>query len=167
MKNLFRFATIFLLPLSIFAHDLLVDLVDNKDGTMQINGVFSTGESVAGVLFKINTLHSDETIFQQRLTNEKLVVTIPSIPYKVILLDEEDGDFVEKIGIEPPQGFLKVELKDIKKQKKQEAPNRFGMKLSSSTAVNVSIILGFLLLFATIYVSIRNTNKILQQLKER
>ncbi|QKF72505.1 putative membrane protein [Aliarcobacter faecis] len=166
MKKLFKIVLIFLTPLYIFAHELVVNLYDNKDGTMQIEGKFNTGESAAGILVKINTIHSNETIFQQRLTEDKLVVDIPKIAYKVILVDEEDGDFIEKIGIEPPQGFEKVDLKDTKQEKKQETPNRMGMKLSSSMAVNVTIILGFILLFATILISIRNTNKILKEIQK-
>lgn len=168
MNNIFKIALIFLTPIYLFAHELVLNLYDNKDGTMQIEGKFNTGESAAGILVKIDTLHSNETIFQQRLTEDKLIIDIPKIAYKVILLDEEDGDFIEKLGIPPLQGFEKVEIKKESKQedKKQETPNRMGMKLSSSTAVNISIILGFILLFATIFISIKNTNRILKEIQK-
>ena len=164
MKIIFKIVLILLTPLYIFAHDLVVNLYDNKDGTMQIEGKFNTGESAAGVLVKINTIHSNETIFQQRLTEDKLIVNIPKIAYKVILIDEVDGDFIEKIGIEPPQGFEKVEQIVKTEAKKEQKPSRNLLQISSSPAVTISIILSFILLFATILISIRNTNKILKKL---
>lgn len=44
MKKYLKILILMLLPLSIFAHELEVEIVDNKDGTFTILGQFNTGE---------------------------------------------------------------------------------------------------------------------------
>ncbi|MEN5407298.1 hypothetical protein [Aliarcobacter butzleri] len=40
------------------------------------------------------------------------------------------------------------------------------MQISSSPAVTISIVLAFILLFATIFISIKNTNKLLKKIQK-
>ncbi|RBQ26428.1 hypothetical protein [Arcobacter sp. CECT 9188] len=167
MNNIFKIAIFLLTPLYIFAHSLVLYVDDNKDGTITIAGEFNTGESAAGALVKLESLHSGEILFQQRLTDDEIIVDIPKIPYKIILDGGGADHQEEKIGIPPPNGFDKVEEKVVKTEaKKEQKPNRSLIQISSSPAVTISIVLAFILLFATMLVSIRNTNKILKKLED-
>ncbi|MBL3519723.1 hypothetical protein ACNSOP_02300 [Aliarcobacter lanthieri] len=167
MNNIFKIAIFLLTPLYIFAHSLVLYVDDNKDGTITIAGEFNTGESAAGALVKLEALHSGEILFQQRLTDDEIIVDIPKIPYKIVLDGGGADHQEEKIGIPPPSGFDKVEEKVVKTEaKKEQKPNRSLIQISSSPAVTISIVLAFILLFATMLVSIRNTNKILKKLED-
>ncbi|WP_026804076.1 hypothetical protein [Aliarcobacter lanthieri] len=167
MNNIFKIAILLLTPLYVFAHSLVLYVDDNKDGTITIAGEFNTGESAAGALVKLEALHSGEILFQQRLTDDEIIVDIPKIPYKIVLDGGGADHQEEKIGIPPPNGFDKVEEKVVKTEaKKEQKPNRSLLQISSSPAVTISIVLAFILLFATMLVSIRNTNKILKKLED-
>jgi len=167
MNDIFKIAIFLLTPLYMLAHSLVLGIYNNNDGTLSIVGEFNTGESAAGALVKLQALHSGEILFQQRLTDDELVVEIPKIPYKVVL-DGGDGHIDEKIGVAPPSGFEKLEVKENPKPhtQKHDTPNRMSIKISSSLAVNVSIIFGFILLFATMFISMKNTNKLLEEIKK-
>lgn len=167
MNNIFKIGILLLTPLYVFAHSLVLYVDDNKDGTITIAGEFNTGESAAGALVKLEALHSGEILFQQRLTDDEIIVDIPKIPYKIVLDGGGADHQEEKIGIPPPNGFDKVEEKVVKTEaKKEQKPNRSLLQISSSPAVTISIVLAFILLFATMLVSIRNTNKILKKLED-
>ncbi|RBQ28934.1 hypothetical protein ACNSOS_05125 [Aliarcobacter vitoriensis] len=166
MNKIFKIAILLLSPLYIFAHSLVLYVDDNKDGTITIAGEFNTGESASGALVKLEALHSGEILFQQRLTDDDLIVDIPKIPYKVVLDGGGADHQEEKIGIAPPNGFEKVEQVAKPEAKKEQKPSRSLMQISSSPAVTISIFLAFLLLFATMLVSIINTNKILKKLED-
>ena len=164
MKNLLKLLIILLLPTYIFAHSLVLYVDDNKDGTITVFAEFNTGESATGAIIKLVALHSNEILFQKRLTDEDMILDIPKIPYKVVV-DDGDEHSSEKIGIAPPNGFEKVEASQIKVQK-EERKSRSLLEISSSKAVTVSIILAFILLFATLFISIKNTQKILNEIKK-
>jgi len=161
MKKLIISVFLLLTPVYILGHSLVLNVVDNQDDTMTVEGMFNTGESAAGALVKIQAIGSEKIIFQQRLSDTKeLTVKIPTIPY-MIILDGGEGHTVEQIGIPPRNGF--EEVVNVKKKKK---PSKTTMSFSSSYAVTISIIFGFILLFATIFISIKNTNKLLSELKK-
>lgn len=163
MKKLINIIILVLTPIYLFSHSLVLNVLDNQDGTISIEGEFNTGESAAGALVKIITLNSEEILFEQRLTDDKeMIIDIPKIPYKIVL-DGGPGHTEEKMGIPPKGGFEKVEES---KTKKEEKPSRNNMQISTSPAITISIVFAFILLFATIIISIRNTNKILNQLKQ-
>lgn len=171
MKKLINILFLILTPIYLFAHSLVLNILDNQDDTISVEGMFNTGESAAGALIKLEALDSGEILFQQRLSDDtEMIVKIPKVPYKIIL-DGGPGHTAEKIGIPPKAGFEKIEKIQTKQElkapaKKEEKPNRNLMQISSSTAVTVSIIFSFILLFATIIVSIKNTNKLINQLKD-
>jgi hypothetical protein len=164
MKTIFKSIFLLLTPLYLFAHSLILDTMDNEDGTITVHGEFNTGESAAGALLKLEALNSGEILYQKRLPDDgELTIPIPKLPYQIIL-DGGPGHSVTKEGIAPIGGFEKqVEIKP--KQKKQK-PSRNMMQISSSKAVTYSIIAAFILLFATIFISIRNTNKLIKKIKE-
>ncbi|DAB33485.1 MAG TPA: hypothetical protein CFH82_10385 [Sulfurospirillum sp. UBA12182] len=164
MKKMMIF--MLLLPFYLYAHTLVLSVFDNGDDTINIKGMFNTGESAAGAMVRLEALSSHEVLFEQRLSDEsELVTKIPEVPY-IIILDGGPGHSTKHEGIPPKEGFKQEVKKQVKAKKPQEKPNRMSMKLSSSVAVNVSILIAFILLFATIFVSVRNTNKLLLAIKE-
>lgn len=115
---------------------------------------------------KILALHSGEVLYQQRLVDEGLLVQIPKIPYKIVL-DDGDKHSAESLGIAPIGGFEEIDKKTLEnKKEKKESKSRSLIKVSDSMAVNVSIILAFILILASIMVSIINTRKILKKMEE-
>jgi len=165
MKKLIKIIFLILIPIALFAHTLVLNILDNKDDTITIEGMFNTGESAAGALIKIETLDSKEVLFQQRLSDDiEMIVQIPKVPYKIIL-DGGPGHSAEKIGIPPKDGFEKIKKNEEPKPKKEEKPNRNLIQISSSPAVTISIIIAFILLISTMIVSIRNTNKLIKEIK--
>lgn len=160
MKKYLQLLILILLPLSIFAHELEVKIVDNKNGTFTILGQFNTGESAAGALVILEALNTKEILKEARLDdNGKLTLKIPTQPYQIVFDDEDEDHKIIKEGIEPIGGFKKQEVK----QQKQSKTN---MQISSSKAVTICIIIAFILLFAILFISIRNTNKLLNELKK-
>lgn len=165
MKKFINIVFLILTPIYLFAHSLVLNILDNQDDTITVEGMFNTGESAAGALIKIETLDSGETLFQQRLSDDtEMIIEIPKVPYKVIL-DGGPGHTAEKEGIPPKAGFQKVEKKEEPQKKKEERPSRNNMQISSSPVITISIILAFILLFATIIISIKNTNRLINELK--
>lgn len=160
MKNLLMILTFIILPINIYAHSLLLNVFDNDDGTITISGAFNTGESAQGALLKLESINTGEILFQKRLPDEgELTINIPKIAYQIVL-DGGPGHKVVKQGIAPQDGFIKEEVKKEKKKR-----SKTDMQISSSKAVTYSIVLAFILLFATMFVSIRNTNKILKEIR--
>lgn len=148
-----------LLPLFLYSHSLLLNIMDNEDGTILISGGFNTGESAAGAMVRIKDTSSDEILYEKRLGSEgEAIIKIPKIPYEVIL-DGGKGHIIVKDGIPPKEGFI---IKEKKKKKK----SRINAEFSTSKAVTVSITIAFILLFATIFMSARNTNRLIREIKK-
>eukprot|EP01029_Cantina_marsupialis_P028865 TRINITY_DN778106_c0_g1_i1.p2 TRINITY_DN778106_c0_g1~~TRINITY_DN778106_c0_g1_i1.p2 ORF type:complete len:165 (-),score=19.56 TRINITY_DN778106_c0_g1_i1:79-573(-) len=164
MKKIINLLLLISLPISLLAHSLVLSVFDNEDGTLTASGMFNTGESAAGAIVKLES-NSGEILYEKRLPDEgELTINIPSTPYKVIL-EGGPGHVAIKDGI-PPKGGFKAE--SVKKEtKKVKKPTRTDMTVSTSKAVTISIVLAFILLFATIIVSIRNTNKLLTNLNNK
>ena len=108
------FIVLLSLQLSIYAHTLLFNTIDNEDGTMEIIGMFSTGVSAEGATIKVISQASSKVLYQQRLPSSgSIVIDIPKEPYN-LLLDSGPGHRLEKAGIiEPTQGFTKIVQKKI------------------------------------------------------
>ncbi|ADG92215.1 conserved hypothetical protein [Arcobacter nitrofigilis DSM 7299] len=160
MKIYLKIITLILLGLNLYAHELDIKVKDNNDNTMTITALFNTGESAAGVLLKLEDKLTKEILYEQRIpSNNKLVIDIPKIAY-LIVLDEGDDDITIKEGIPPKEGFQEQNSK--KKEKK-----RTDAQFSTSKAITISIAIAFLLLFATIFISIRNTNKLMKMLNNK
>lgn len=160
MKIYLKIIILILLAINLYAHELDITIKDNKDNTMTIIALFNTGESAAGVLLRLEDKKTKEVLYEKRLpTDNKLTVDIPKFAY-LIILDEGDNDLTIKEGIPPKEGFQ--EQKKVKKQK-----SRLDTQLSTSKAITVSIFIAFLLLFATIFVSMKNTNKLIKELQNK
>lgn len=156
MDRFIKLIVLTLLPVSIYAHTLVVNAIDNEDGTMNIVGEFTTGEAASGALIKLIAKDSKKTIFEKRLPDDsELTVVIPKIPYTIIL-DGGPGHQATIDGIAPKEGFKKT---DATKQIPQVVDSKV------STAVKVSLILGFILLLLTIFINIYNTNRLIRTIK--
>ncbi len=167
MKKFIHILYLVLMPIYLFGHSLVMNITDNKNNTVTVNGKFDTGEDITGALLQLKSTITNEILFEKRFssTNE-ITFDIPEISYQIVLLDESDGDETVKEGIPPKNGFKNTEKSQVKENtKKEEKPNRNLMQISSNTAVTVSIICAFILLLLTIIISIKNTNKLLNELK--
>ena len=166
MKFFLKLLLILILPISINAHSLLLNVFDNEDNTITVEGIFNTGESAAGALIQLTSISSEEIIYEKRLSEEsELTIEIPKEPYLIILMGGP-GHKITKNGIPPLAGFAKS-TSDTKEKNKKKRSDKLNIDLSSSTAVNISITSAFILLFLTIFISIRNTNKILKEIKKK
>lgn len=153
-----KYFIILITPLYIFAHSLVLNVMDNENGTITIEGAFSTGESASGALVKLESIVTKEILYEKRLDDEsELTVSIPTVAYKVIL-DGGPGHSVSQEGIEPKGGFKKVE-------KDQIIDNKNLPSLSNSIKINY--IITFILLLTTIFIGIYNTNRLLKELKRK
>ncbi len=163
MKKIFIFLT---LTLSLYAHNLLMSVMDNEDNTITVIGEFSTGEKAAGALVRLESLVSGEILFKQRLPVEsELTIDIPKEPYQVVL-DGGPGHTIVKEGIESLEGFAK-EVKEKAKSNsvKLSKPEEFNNDWSLTTIILFTVCIVLLLL--ALYFSSKNTNKILNEIRQK
>lgn len=163
---MFKFILTILLPFSLYSHSLLLNVFDNEDGTITVEGIFNTGETAQGALIKLISVKNEATLYQKRLPDEgELTIAIPQYAYNIIL-DGGPGHIVIKKGIASANGFKKELIKkEFKPKKKKSKGGRNTIMLSQSSAVNVSIIIALFILIATFIISILNTNRLIKELK--
>lgn len=141
---------------SVFAHKLILSIVDNDDDTLTVIGGYDTGQSAANANIKVESLNSGKILFEKRLPDEsELIVKIPDEPYQIVL-DGGPGHQDIKKGI-PPKGGFKVKLDEAKKQ--QPASNAKGLNLPYIITLSIAL----LLMILTMYFSYRNTRKLLEK----
>ena len=70
MKFFLKLLLILILPISINAHSLLLNVFDNEDNTITVEGIFNTGESAAGALIQLTSISSEEIIYEKRISEE-------------------------------------------------------------------------------------------------
>lgn len=161
-KKILVFITL-IFPMLTWAHTILLNVFDNEDGTITIEGVFNTGEAASGAQVRLEALNSGTVLYKKRLPDEsELTIKIPKEPYQIVL-DAGPGHQIVQDGIEPQEGF--VIKKDEKKQEiklsKARNSNDFW-----SPAIITTIALAFVLLFISIIISIRNTTRIIEQMNK-
>lgn len=149
---------IILLTSSVLSHRVILNVIDNEDGSIQVIGGFDTGETATGALIKIESLISGKILEKKRLPDEsELKFKIPNEPYKVLLAAGRGHD-VSKVGPEPLGGFTKeLKAKIMTSNKTLKKTNTLTI-LWSICALFLSLILFFW---------IRNTNKLILSLKNR
>jgi len=155
---------IFLLPIAMFGHTLLLNIDDNEDGTITVQGKFNTGQSASGAQVRLESLISGEVLYKKRLPDEsELVINIPKEPYQIVL-DGGPGHQVVKEGITPEGGFSKemITKKDMVKVSKPKSSMQ-----SLPLEIIISIAVAFLLFFLTIIISIKNTDKLIKELQSK
>lgn len=160
-----------LLILSLFytlsySHTLVMNVQKNDDNTINVEGAYSTGDSAAGAMIRLESLNSGAILYKQRLPYEsELTIEIPKEDYQIVL-DGGPGHVLIEAGIAPKEGFIK----------NQEKMNNKNTKNTLSLAQNTSyewanttvflFTLCLILLILAIYFSFRNTNKILKMIGE-
>jgi len=109
-----KFIFTLFLPLFMMAHTLVFNAYDNEDGTMEVEGMFSTGQSTEGANFKLVSIASAEILYEKRFpASGSLVIDVPKEAYKMIL-DSGPGHTIVKNGdIEPKGGFQESKVKNI------------------------------------------------------
>ena len=151
MRVLFIFL---ILKSFVLSHTLVLNLMDNEDGTIQISSMFNTGQSAAGALVKAKLINSDKIIYEKRLPEEgEINFKIPNSPYLVIL-DGGPGHSIQKEGIPPKEGYKE----DIKKQKKiAKQSNNFDNKILVKL---VLWFISFLLIILIVFLYFKNTRRL-------
>ncbi|QDF28020.1 hypothetical protein [Halarcobacter anaerophilus] len=147
------------------AHTLLMNVINNEDNTVTVVGEFSTGDSAAGALIRFESLLSGKILFKQRLPEDsELTAEIPKEPYQIVL-DGGPGHTIVKEGIAPLEGFEKeIKAEVTKTSTKLSQASNLTNEWSNPTII--LFILGLLLIILTLYISSKNTNKILKQIKQ-
>lgn len=162
-KKNFLYFILLLLPTLIYAHELILNVKDNQDNTITVEGLFDTGELTPEAQVRLEALATGEVLYKERLPQtSQLIIKIPNEPYQIVLDGGPHFQEVKK-GVAPKNGFTKNTNKseNSKLSKSRDNDDEY------STALIVTISLAFLLLFATIIVSMRNTNKLMAQLKNK
>ena len=161
-KNILSLIFSLLLPTFMYSHSLLLNVFDNEDNTITVEGTFSTGEAATGAQIRLEALSSGEILYKKRLPDEsEVVINIPNEPYQIVL-DGGPGHQMIEQGPEPINGFTKSvnENKSVSLSKEEDTINTW------SIALTFTISLAFVLLFMTIFISIRNTNILINELKK-
>jgi len=108
MKKYFFFFFLILLSsraIPALAHTPVLMLQNNEDGTLTVEGGFSTGAGAEGVNFYVKTLKDGKIIFSRKFPESSdITVQIPREPYQVVF-DGGPGHKVVKTGPAPPGGF--------------------------------------------------------------
>jgi hypothetical protein len=140
-----------------------MDVFDNEDNTMTIEGMYSSGKKTIGALIKVESLVSGKVLFKQRLPEtSEITIAIPKEPYQIVL-DGGPGHIMIKKGIIPKEGFSKVIKRTI------DTKNSLTIAQNAQWG-NTSIFLFTLcliLLVLAIYFSNKNTQKILNLIQNK
>lgn len=164
MKKLLTLILLFIACINLNAHSLLMNLMDNEDNTITVAGEFTTGELAIGALVRLESLATGEVLYKKRLPDSsELIIDIPKEPYQVVL-DGGPNHQVVKDGIAPINGFSKESIKKASNNVNLSTTRAFSNQWSNPTIV--LFILAFILILLTMYFSMKNTNKILKQIKE-
>jgi len=150
-----------------YGHKLLMNVFDNEDNTITVEGLYSSGQKTSGAMIRVESLVSGEVLFKKRFPQEsELIINIPSEPYQVVL-DGGPGHIVVEKGIAPKEGFSK---EIIAKMKKNRASTISIAQSSTSEWGNTTILLFSLcliLLSLSIYFSNENTKKIYKLIEDK
>lgn len=149
------------------AHTLIMNVFDNDDNTITVEGLYSTGQKTMGAMIRLESLVSGEILFKQRFPQEsELTISIPSEPYQVVL-DGGPGHVIVEKGIAPKEGFSKG---IINKMNESEINTLSIAQNSNREWGNTTIFLFTLcliLLSLCIYFSNENTKKIYKLIEDK
>jgi hypothetical protein len=160
-KYLLYTLTLFL-PSLLYAHTLLLNVFDNEDNTITVEGVFNTGQNAAGAQVRLESLMDGKILYKKRLPDDsELTLDIPKEPYQVVL-DGGPGHQIIQEGIAPKEGFDTKVTSKTKEVKLSEPRNKTQLPIE----MIISIAVAFVLLFITILISIFNTRKLMSVLKK-
>ena len=157
MKKLLFSFLILMTPFTVFAHSLNLSVINNNNDSITIIGKLDTGARAVGAMVRLVSEISGKKLFEKRLPQEgELTVAIPKEPYQ-IMLNVGPEHITLKKGIPPRNGF------SVKPDKKtRTAKNR-----NLSVAMLVTVGTAFCLFLTTIYLSSRNTKKIIELISRK
>ena len=145
----------------LFGHTLLLNVFDNEDNTITVEGVFNTGEMAVGALIRLEALNTGNVLYKKRLPDEsELTIDIPKEPYQIVL-DGGPGHQVVQNGIAPQEGFS-VAINTKKQVQLSQARN--GTRPWTLPLVS-SLLVVFIVLLATILICKRHTTSIVEAIK--
>lgn len=148
----------------VYAHNLLMNVMNNEDNTITVMGEFSTGELAFGAMVRLESLVSGDVLFKERLPQiSELTIEIPKEPYQIVL-DGGPGHTIVKEGIAPLEGFVKEFLEQTKKSSKLSQSDEF--RNDWSLPMIVMFTFGLILVILTLYFSAKNTQILMKQLKQ-
>jgi hypothetical protein len=109
---------LFIMAMPASAHTPLLMLEDNEDGTLTVQGAFSTGAGAAGIDFYVKNKKEGKILLHQKFPEPSTIeIKIPAEPYYLVF-DGGPGHKVVKEGPAPPGGFTKnLEAASLKPEK--------------------------------------------------
>ncbi len=91
--------------MTALAHTPVLMLEDNEDGTVTVEGGFSTGAGAEGVMCYVKTIKDGKILLSQQFPeSSSITVEIPEEPY-LIIFDGGPGHKIVKKGPQPLGGF--------------------------------------------------------------
>lgn len=149
---------------SLFSHSLLLNVFDNEDDTITVEALFSTGEPALGAQIRLESIIDGKVIYKERFSNKsELTIGIPKQPYNIIL-DGGPSHKVIKEGIPPLKGFFKEDLKSVANSKRTKETS--ANSISKMNIILISILSSLFLLFLTIFICARNTNRLIIEVRK-
>jgi hypothetical protein len=98
---------LFIAAAAAFAHTPLLMIADNGDGTLTVEGAFSTGAGAAGIDFYVKNKLEGKILLHQKFPESSTIeIEIPPEPYYLVF-DGGPGHKIVKEGPAPPGGFTK------------------------------------------------------------
>jgi len=150
-----------------YAHTLLMNVFENEDNTITVEGLYSSGKKTVGAMIKIESLISGQVLLKQRLPDSsEITIPIPKEPYQIVL-DGGPGHIIVKEGIAPKEGYSK----EIKEKVLDKGTNKLSIGQQSKNEWGYTTIFLFatciFLLSLAIYFSNSNTQKIYKLIEEK
>ena len=162
-KKIISLFILILTPSYLLSHTLLLNVFDNEDNTMTIEGIFNTGQTAPGAQVRLESLVTGKLLYKKRLPDEsELTIKIPNEPYQIVL-DGGPGHQIIQEGIEPKEGFDTTLTAQSKTVKLSQPRNTMGLPIE----MIISVVVAFILIFITMILSIFNTRKLLVELKNK
>lgn len=126
---------------AVWAHTPLLMLEDNEDGTLTVEGGYSTGAGAAGVDLYVKTKMDRTILLQERFPESSILeIEIPNEPYYLVF-DGGPGHKVVKDGPPPPDGFTVNEEAVSMKLEKSDAS---GIAIPKSVIFIIVIVAAFI-----------------------
>ncbi|RXJ99204.1 hypothetical protein CRU98_07525 [Arcobacter sp. CECT 8986] len=149
------------ITINLSAHELLVDIVNNKNNTITVKAQFDTKQKASEAMLKVESLVSGELLYKKRLPYEsQLTIKIPKEQYQIVIDAGEEQ--IVKEGIAPNEGFSKFATKEVLEKLSKNKEDHEDL----SNTLIIFLFIGFILILLAIYFSAKNTNRIIKELKD-
>lgn len=150
-----------IITINLSAHELLVDIVNNKNNTITVKAQFDTKQKASEAMLKVESLVSGELLYKKRLPYEsQLTIKIPKEQYQIVIDAGEEQ--IVKEGVAPNEGFSKFATKEVLEKLSKNKEDHEDL----SNTLIIFLFIGFILILLAIYFSAKNTNRIIKELKD-